>query len=132
MSVAPLLWGEVIKWANQFYSSEYVVYVPKTSVKTTTKLIRGKEKSEVETIVEETPIVLKRCILEDYELEIIMQLSREYCDEYHSATDPSRPCPKEIFLDEVDNMAEADAMLAGFKALLGGNAELTKIEVIPK
>lgn len=132
MGVAPLVWGEVIDWANQFYSEDFLVFVPKTSTKTTTKLVRGKEKSQTETIVEDFPVVLKRCVIEDYELEIIMQLSREYCDEYHSASEPARACPKEIFLEDVDPIAESDALLEAVKAMWGHNSELTKTEVIPK
>lgn len=105
MGVAPLVWTEIISWANQFYYEDIVQWVG------------------------EHPVVQRRCVLEDYELEIIMQLSREYCAEYGEATDPQRPCPREIFLDEVDAEANADAILEGFKQLFNVQVD-TKPEII--
>ena len=104
MGVAPLVWTEIIAWADRFYSEQYIQWVVQRI---------GKRKPV------RTPIIIKQSTLEDYELEILMQLSREYCDEYHSATDPQRPCPKEIFLDEVDGEAESNALGEGLKSLFG-------------
>lgn len=128
MGVAPLVWEAIIKWADKFYMSDKVVIVPKVITKKTEKLYRGKPIVLTETIVEEIPVVVKQSSLEDYELEIIMQLSREYCAEYGEASDPNRPCPKEIFLDEVDSMANANAILEGFMSLWG-NAQ-NSVEVV--
>lgn len=104
--VAPLVWGEIIEWANHFYSQHIVAYV------------------------EGSPVVIKKCTLEDYELEIIMQLSREYCQEYYEASDPNRECPKEIFLDEIDPVENSNAILEMFQKNWGNNRESMSPEVI--
>lgn len=135
MGVAPLAWEEIIKWADKFYLADTIVMVPKTITKSSEKLVKDwwkwKTVREIETIVEETPVVVKRSILKDYELEIIMQLSREYCNEYSEAVDPLRDCPREIFLDEVDAIANADAILEGFKSLWGGAQNMAP-EIVPR
>lgn len=105
MSVASLVWSEIIAWAERFYHEDVIVRV------------------------DNIPMIIRRSVLEDFELEIIMQLSREYCDEYHSASDPQRACPKEIFLDDVDEMANADAILEGFMSLWGTPHD-TKPEIV--
>ena len=133
MGVASLVWDEIIKWADKFYLVDKIVMVPRKIIKTTEKTVRGKPKIEVETIVEEIPIVVKQSSLEDYELEIIMQLSREYCAEYSEASDPLRPCPKEIFLDEVtqeDAIENANAIQDMFMKNWGRQAD-TKPEIVP-
>ncbi len=124
MGVAPLVWGEVIEWVNKFYLTDRVVMVPSNTIKTTDKVVRDwlwrhRTVRETETIVEEIPVVIKQSSLEDYEVELIMQLSREYCDEYHSAVDPARDCPREIFVDDINATENADAILAGFQQLFG-------------
>lgn len=104
MGVAPLVWTEIIAWANQFYSKSIV------------QIING------------LPIVQKVCTLEDYELEIIMQLSREYCNEYAEASDPNRECPKEIFLDEIateDAIENANAIEDMFMSFWGKPVDTT-------
>ena len=130
MGVAPLVWEAIIEWANKFYLSDKIVMVPRTTVKTSERYYRNKLRTETETIVEEIPVVVKQSSLEDYELEIIMQLSREYCSEYAEASDPARPCPREIFLDEVDGLENSNAILEGFMSLWGGvrdtNPEIVK------
>ena len=133
MGVAPLVWDEVIKWANRFYLVDKIVMIPRKIIKTTEKIYRGKPRIETETIVEEIPIVIKQSSLEDYELEIIMQLSREYCAEYSEATDPLRPCPREIFLDEVtkeEAVENANAIQDMFMKNWGRQID-TKPEVVP-
>jgi len=109
MGVAPLVWEQVIMWAERFYSQQYVQYVDKVITTQTAK--------RTKTITEKTPIILTQCMLLDCELEMIMQLSREYCDEYHSASDKHRPCPIEIFEDEVDKELESQALFQGLKDL---------------
>jgi len=106
MGVAPLLWSEVIAWADRFYTEQYVEWLDSV-----TKDGEGNVIS-----VTKVPHILKQNTLVDYELEIIMQLSREYCGEYHSASEPDAPCPKEIFLDEVDALAESTAFGEDFLA----------------
>lgn len=117
--VAPLVWKEVIEWADKFYMQDVVITVPKRTVKTSERWYRNKLRTETETIIEDIPVVVKQCALEDYELDIVMQLSREYCNEYYEASDPNRACPKEIFLDEIDGVANADAILEGFMSMWG-------------
>lgn len=95
MGVAPLVWTEIIAWADKFYFEDVV------------QMISG------------YPVVIRKCVLEDYELEIIMQLSREYCSEYAEAVDPQRPCPKEIFLDEVNALENSNAILETFRSFWG-------------
>ena len=116
MGVAPLVWSEVIAWADRFYCSYKTLVVEKKSTKTIEKIVRGKPTYTVEHLVEEIPTIVKESALEDYEIEIIMQLSREYCGEYHSASEPDAPCPKEVFLDEVDALAESTAFGEDFLA----------------
>lgn len=73
-----------------------------------------------------TPVVIERCSLVDWELDQIKKMSQEYASEYSQASNPSRECPKPIFLDEVSEdaaLANADAMAEGFKALFGKVAD---------
>lgn len=120
MGVAPLVWEEIIKWAERFYIQDKIIMVPRKTTKIIEKVVRGRVATQIETVLEETPILTRVSSLEDYELEIIMQLSREYCDEYAESSDPDRQCPKEIFLDEVtaeDAIANANAIQDGLMSL---------------
>lgn len=130
MGVAPLAWEAILQWADKFYTTEKILYVPRTIEKKIEKIVRGKPKVETETILEQVPIVIKNCSLEDYELEIVMQLSREYCSEYHEASNAGKECPKEIFLDEVDAEENADEILKGLKAMFGGDEQNQKPEIV--
>ena len=98
-------WQEIIAWANHFHKEVVVEMIehPRHS-------LRHKRQY--------TPVVIERCSLVDWELEQIKKLSQEYSAEYSQASDPSRECPKPIFLDEVseeDALANANAMAEAFK-----------------
>ncbi len=109
MGITSLEWCEIIKWANQFYSETYIEWVehPRAS----------KRHKQVFT-----PIPITQCILLDWELKVIKDLSQSYCAEYSEASDPSRECPIEIPVEisEDDAIANASAIADGFKALFGG------------
>lgn len=125
MSVAPLVWTDIINWANRFYKQDKIVLIPKKTTRIVEKILRGKPVTETETITEDFPVVVKQSGLEDFELEIIMQLSREYCHEYAAASDPLYPCPREIFLDEVDAEENANAIHETFMAFWGKPVDTT-------
>ncbi len=57
--------------------------------------------------------------LEDYELHMIREMSQHYCWEYSEASEPSRPCPKEIILEEVDAEAESKALGDALMSMFG-------------
>ncbi len=81
----------------------------------------GDDQYKFETI--RAPIIM------DYELDMVMQLSREYCNEYHEATDPSRPCPKEIILEEVDGLEESTALGNALIAMFGAPNDVARVTV---
>ena len=48
-----------------------------------------------------TPIVIERSSLLDWELEQIKMLSNEFVGEYSQASNPSRQCPTQVFIEDV-------------------------------
>lgn len=102
--VTALTWGEIVTWADRFYSehgTEYIEDNPGVFV----------------------PTEVHDCELQDYELKLIRQLSIEYAGEYAAASVPSRPCPKEIDLDALSDevkLAESTALGDTLIALFGG------------
>lgn len=114
-----LSWQEIIAWATHFHKEIVVEMVehPRHS------------KRHKRTY---TPVVIERCSLVDWELDQIKKMSQEYASEYSQASNPSRECPKPVFLDEVSEdaaLANADAMAEGFKALFGKVAD-QEVEVV--
>lgn len=100
MGLAPLTWQELTAWADRMFSEDVVEWV-----KSPTKRWM--------------PIITKQHTLLDYELQIIRQLSQEYCSEYSQASSPSRPCPKELSVAEVDSLANSTAMGNAFLEMFG-------------
>lgn len=93
--IVGLEWNEIVAWANQFYSEQYVEWVehPRAS---------KRHKRQY------TPLLLTQCTILDCELQIIKRMSEEYAAEYSAATDPNRPCPKEIAVEELSEEEKLD------------------------
>ena len=99
-----LEWDEIISWADKFFSEEITEYV-----------YQGDDQWRLETY--------KRHTLLDYELQLIKTLSQSYASEYSAGTDSSRPCPKEIVLDEDDAAAESIRMGQALMEMFGVKAK---------
>jgi len=105
----PLDWNQIESWANQFYSETYIEWVEHPRHSNRHKRLY-------------TPIPIKQCTLLDSELKLIRRLSQEYSSEYSLASDPLRPCPKDVsdeVVPEIVAEANAENMLEGFQALFG-------------
>lgn len=113
MGLAPLEWGQIIIWADRFYSDEEVEWVKSPSNRW-------------------MPILSHVRTLTDGELQIIRQLSQEYCSEYSQASDPQRECPKIVFVDEVDGKSESARFGEAFKMMFGKKADEPKYTVEPR
>lgn len=81
-------WQEIITWAGRFHKEVHIEMIehPRHS------------KRHKRTY---TPVVVERCSLLDWELEQIKMLSSEYVSEYSQASNPSRPCPTEVVIEDV-------------------------------
>ncbi len=115
----PLDWDVIITWANHFYQHSFVEWVEHPRASNRHKRIY-------------TPLMVTECTLMDWELELIRRLSQEYSSEYACASEPSRPCPKVIELDDVtedEKLANAKAIAEGFK-LLFGKKDDKSVEVV--
>jgi hypothetical protein len=110
MSVSSLEWTQINSWAERNCSLDSMdwVYV-------------GDDQYRFEKV--------KSSIILDYEIDMIMQLSREYCNEYHEAVDPKRPCPKEIVLEEVDGLEESTALGNAFIAMFSAPNDVERVTV---
>lgn len=108
MGIAPLEWGQIIQWADRMFSEDVVEWV-----KSPTKRWM--------------PVVTKQYTLLDYELQIIRQLSQEYCAEYSQASSPHRPCPKELSITEVDALANSVAIENAFIEMFGSPEQRNKL-----
>lgn len=109
MGVTSLEWGEIRSWAELFHSDTYIEWCdnPETTA---------------DVVLPPSAIPVKQITLTDWELQQVKRLSEEYCSEYHAATEPSRPCPRDIFIEDVSDevaMENAKAMAQGFRDLFG-------------
>lgn len=104
MGISALPWEVISKWAELFYSENIIEFV-----ETPDKHY--------------APVIIKQLTLLDYELQIIRQLSQEYANEYSQASDKSRPCPKQVVVEEISK-EDAFAESMRFKeALFGINGQ---------
>lgn len=107
MGIDALDWTELIAWSERFYSETLIEWVVNPSNK------RHKP----------VPLLIKYCTLPDIDLQIIRQMSQEYCWMSQEATDPRCPCPidkeelAEIELTEEEEEAMADDILNRMKAM---------------
>lgn len=116
--IIPLAWGEIISWANQFYTESYIEWVEHPRHSERHKRVY-------------TPLLLTQCTLLDNELQLIRKLSQEYASEYALASDPARACPKTIELEDIEEdvaIANANAMEEAFKQMFGN--QNASVEVI--
>jgi hypothetical protein len=96
--ILPLEWVQIIKWADKFYTEEYVEWLEHPRPDKRFRLMS-------------TPIVLKQWNILDCELILIRKLSQEYSAEYNAASESARPCPKLIDIEDVDeDVAAANAL----------------------
>lgn len=100
MGLSPLKWSELVSWANACYPTEWVAYVP-----------IGDDQYK--------PQVFQGTYLSNDELEIIMNMSKDYVSESSSATDPNAPCPKEVDYEKVDSVENAKAIEVALISLFG-------------
>lgn len=91
--IAPLTWNELTSWVQHFHREVSVEMVehPRHS------------KRHKRTY---SPVVIERYSLTDWELQQIKLMSQEYVGEYYS-TEPSRPCPKPVYIED---LTEEDAI----------------------
>lgn len=90
MGLSELSWSEIVQWANQFYSTPVMVYVP-----------AGDDQF--------IPTPTKECSLSTWELLTIRELSAAYAAEYSQASDKNRPAPyTPVSEDEIDRVALAN------------------------
>lgn len=101
MGIDVLEWSELIAWAERFYSETIIEWVKNPDNK------RHKP----------VPILIKYCTLPDVDLQIIRQMSQEYCWMAHEATDPKCECPKEVRVEDDDPERNAEDMLAALRQL---------------
>lgn len=110
-----ITWGEIDAWVRRFHTEQYVEWVerPRPS------RVDGLPDERYKPVV--TPLLASQCTLLDWELQMIRKMSQEYVSEYFQ-TDPSRPCPKEIILDDItedDKLANANSFEAALKSMFG-------------
>jgi hypothetical protein len=112
-----LSWQEIIAWAKHFHREAVVEMIehPRHS-------LRHKRTY--------TPVVIERCSLTDWELDQIKKISQEYVSEYSVASQPSRECPKPIFLDEVSEDAKVANARAIAEAMQMFNLPSDKVEKV--
>lgn len=132
--IIPLSWSEIIAWANQFYSEEYIEWIPLSSEpkKPLPLSLYGRPQAK-EQPIKAVPIKVRQCTLLDYELKLIRKLSQEYAAEYAQASDKARVCPKDIYIEDVseeDARNNADAMEQALLDLFSEKDD-KKIEVVP-
>lgn len=104
MGIDALDWTELIAWSERFYSDTYIEWVKNPDNK------RHKP----------VPLLVKYCTLPDVDLQIIRQMSQEYCWMASEATDPRCPCPievEELEMSEEQSEAATEDLLAGLRAL---------------
>lgn len=114
MGIDALDWTELVAWADRFYSETTIEFVKNPD--------RPRDKP--------TPILLKYSTIPDEDLQIIRQMSQDYCSMSHEATDPNCPCPKEIeevVLSEDEEEDLAANVLEGLRALGFLDADGTSI-----
>jgi hypothetical protein len=115
--LAPLTWAEIQAWAKQFYTEQYVEWVEPP------RPLRADGQPDERFRARPIPLLATQCVLTDWELQMIKRMSQEYVAEY-SQNDPSRPCPKEVILDDItedDKLANANAFESAFKSLFGAD-----------
>jgi len=108
MGLSPLDWTQIVAWSERMYSSDTVEWV-----KSPTKRWM--------------PVVTTQNTLMDYELQIIRQLSQEYCSEYSQASSPQRSCPKELSTEEFDSLENSNAINNAFIELFGSAEQRSKL-----
>lgn len=124
--LAPIPWSEIQAWAKQFYTEQYIEWVEHP------RPLRADGLPDERYKEIRTPLLATQCILTDWELQMIKRMSSEYVAEY-SCNDPSRPCPKEIIVDDLsedDKLANAKSIREGFKSLFGAN-KTPAVEAVP-
>lgn len=124
--LAPIPWSEIVAWSDKFYSEQYTKWVEHP------RPLRSDGLADERYKEIRTPLLATQCVLTDWELQMIKRMSSEYVAEY-SCNDPSRPCPKEVFVDELseeDKLANAKSIREGFKSLFGAN-KTPAVEAVP-
>lgn len=104
MGIDALEWTELIAWSERFYSDTLIEWVKNPDNK------RHKP----------VPLLIKYCTLPDVDLQIIRQMSQEYCWMSQEATDPLCACPIEVEEFEMsEEQAEtvAEDVLASLRAM---------------
>lgn len=86
MGSSELRWTELESWANTMHGEYVTEYV-----------YQGDDQWK--------PEIVKRSSVKDYELDIIMAMSREYVAESYNATEVGAVCPKPV---DKDDLEEAD------------------------
>lgn len=122
----PLTWVEIDAWANRFYSEQYIEWVEHP------RPLRSDGLSDKRCKTVTTPVAVTQCTLTDWELQMIKRMSQEYVSEY-SQNDPSRPCPKEVVIDDLtedDKLANANAFESAFKSLFGSADKVPAVEAV--
>ena len=104
MGITPLAWTEIISWAEKFHKDSWIEYI------------------EIDDGMWQPHVVTGSYLL-DYELDILMMMSRDYVWESHTATEKNAECPIVIDLDEVDGEAESKAMGDALIAMFGNQDE---------
>lgn len=105
MGIDALDWSELIAWADKFYSETDIEWLKPPN--------RPRDKP--------VPVVVKYCTLPDIDLQIIRQMSQEYCWMASEASDPRCMCPIEIDRDveisEDDAEVMAQSLLDNLRAM---------------
>lgn len=104
MGIDALDWTELIAWSERFYSDTLIEWV------------RNPDNKRHKPV----PLLIKYCTLPDVDLQIIRQMSQEYCWMSQEATDPRCACPIDVEELEMSEEQEDDAVedvLASLRAM---------------
>ena len=99
MGATALPWSEIVAWAESHHSEYLVEWIK-------------------DPVGNYHPITTKHCSLADYELDCIWQMSAEYAAEL-SDNSPTKSCPKEIVIEEIDSLAESTALGEALMQMFG-------------